>query len=117
MSSERYRYIKYLADEKLDLYTCRRAMNFQLIGIPTIDDEEAKRKFLHWYAINRDYVIRTVYSDAYKFQSDYYNKFIIIFIMVNTIMDMLSGIPELIVNREVFDSRCIKYLFESLHQH
>lgn len=114
MNSPRYKYMKYLGDEKLDLYTCRRAMNFQLIGIPTIDDSEAKKIFTDCYATNRDYVIRTVYSDAYKFQSDYYNKFIIIFILVNTIMDMLTGVPELIIDREVFDSRCIKYLFESL---
>ena len=65
------------------------------------------------YTINRDYVIRAVYSDAYKFQSDYYNKFMIIFILVNTIMDSLTSIPDFIINREVFDSRCIKYLFES----
>lgn len=113
MSSTRYRYLKYLADEKLDLYTCRRAMNFQLIGIPTSDDAEARRRFIDKYAVNRDYVIRTVYSDAYKFQSDYYNKFIIMFIVVNSMIDMLTDIPDLIINREVFDTRCIRYLFES----
>lgn len=111
-SDLRYRYLKYLGDDKLDLYTCRKAMNFQLIGIPTVDDASARETFVDHYVTNRDYVIRTVYSDAYKFQSEYYNKFIIIFILVNTIMDVLSGIPDLIINREVFDSRCIKYLFE-----
>lgn len=113
MSSKRYRYLKYLGDEKLDLYTCRKALNFQLIGIPTVDDSIVRNKFVDAYVVNRDYVIRAVYSDAYKFQSDYYNKFIIIFILINTIMDVLTGIPELIINRDVFDSRCIRYLFES----
>lgn len=109
----RYRYLKYLGDDKLNLYECRKAQNFQLIGMPTVDDQEAKAKFTDCYAVNRDFVIRTVYSDAFKFQSDYYNKFIIIFILVNTIMDMLSSIPDMIINRDVFDARCIKYLFES----
>lgn len=113
INQPRYRYLKYLGDDALDIYTCSKAMNFQLIGIPTIDDSEFQRKFLDTYAVNRDYVIRTVYSDAHKFQSDYYNKFIIIFILVNTIMDCLTSIPDYIINREVFDSRCIKYLFES----
>lgn len=109
----RYRYLKYLGDDKLDIYTCRKAMDFQLIGVPTIDDSDFKRKFMDIYSVNRDYVIRTVYSDAHKFQSDYYNKFIIIFILMNTIMDVCTSIPEFIINRDVFDSRCIKYLFES----
>lgn len=112
-SSTRYRYLKFLADEKLDLYTCRRAMNFQLIGVPTVDDLDARKKFIDAYAVNRDYVIRTVYSDAYKFQSDYYNKFIIMFIVINAMIDMLSSIPDMIINRVVFDTRCIRYLFES----
>lgn len=109
----RYKYLKYLGDAKLDLYTCSKAMNFQLIGIPTIDDDEFKRKFMDAYVVNRDYVIRAVYSDSHKFQSDYYNKFIIIFILINTIMDCLTNIPDYIIDREVFDARCIKYLFES----
>lgn len=113
INQPRYRYLKYLGDDALDIYTCSRAMNFQLIGIPTIDDSDFKRKFLDTFAVNRDYVIRAVYSDANKFQSDYYNKFIIIFILINTIMDCLTSIPEYIIDREVFDSRCIKYLFES----
>jgi hypothetical protein len=111
--SSRYRYLKYLGDDKLDIYTCSKAMDFQLIGVPIIDDTDFQRRFVDTYAVNRDYCIRTVYSDAYKFQSDYYNKFIIVFIMVNTIIDCLTSIPDYFINREVFDSRCIKYLFES----
>ena len=113
INNSRYRYLKYLGDDALDPYVCSTALNFQLIGIPTIDDTEFRKKFVGTYAVNRDYVIRTVYSDSYKFQSDYYNKFIIVFILINTIMDCLTSIPEYIIDREVFDSRCIKYLFES----
>ena len=113
INQPRYRYLKYLGDDTLDIYTCSKAMNFQLIGVPIIDDSTFQRKFLDAFTVNRDYVIRTVYSDAHKFQSDYYNKFIIIFILINTIMDCLISIPDYIIDREVFDSRCIKYLFES----
>ena len=28
-------------------------------------------------------------------------------------MDLVTGIPDYIINRDVFDARCIKYLFES----
>ena len=113
LSNPRYRYIRYLGDEKLNLYECRKAMNFDLIGMPPVDDPDIKKKFVDAYTINQDYIVRSVYSDAYNFQSDYYNKFIIIFILVNTIMDLVAGIPDYIINRDVFDARCIKYLFES----
>ena len=111
--TSRYSYLRFLGDNKLDLYTCRKAMNFQLIGLPTVDNSSVKNKFASTFAVNRDYVLRTVYSDAYAFQSDYYNKFMIIFILINTIMDMLADIPRMLIDRDVFDSRCIKYLFES----
>lgn len=113
ISDSRYRYLRYLGDNKLSLYQCRKALKFQLIGIPTVDDTDAQKRFVDYYAVNRDYVIRTVYSDAHKFQSDYYDKFMIIFILINTIIDMLSSITTMIIDREVFDSRCIKWLFES----
>lgn len=113
INSSRYKYLRYLADNKLDIYQCRKAMQFDLIGIPTIDDEDARKRFVDAYFVNREYIVRDVYSDAYKFQSDYYNKFIIIFIIINTIMDMLSNITTMIIDREVFDHRCIKWLFES----
>ena len=111
--STRYKYLRYLGDEKLDLYTCRKAQNFALIGMPSVDSTDMHKKFIDAFGVNREFIIRSVYSDAYRFNSDYYNKFIIIFILVNTIMDLLTGIPDLIINRDVFDARCIKYLFES----
>ena len=113
MYSSRYAYIRFLGDNKLDIYNCRKALNFQLIGIPEVDNTSVKNKFIDTYTVNRSYIMKTVYSDAYKFQSDYYNKFIIIFILTNTIMDMLAGISKMLIDRDVFDSRCIKYLFES----
>ena len=109
----RYSYLNYLSDYKLDIYTCRKATRFQLIGVPTINDLEARNKFISTYDINRTYVMKTIYTESYKYLSEYYDKFMIVFILINTIMDMLSNIPEYIIDREVFDSRCIKALFES----
>lgn len=111
--SGRYDYFKYIGENRLDIYTCRKALKFQLMYVPAIDDADARKKFIDAFAVNRDYVIRTVYADGYKYLSDYYDKFMIIFILINTISDMLVQIPENIIDREVFDSRCIKYLFES----
>ena len=113
IKEKRYKYLNYLGDNALDIYTCRKALNFELMSIPVIDNTEVKNMFIDKFTVNRDYVIKTVYTEAHKFQSDYYNKFMIIFILINTIMDVLSSVPKLIIDREIFDSRSIKYLFES----
>ena len=114
MNSLRYRYLKYLGDAKLDIYKCRKAANFELLDLPSTDDQDIYNKFIDTYAVNRDYIIKCVYDDAYNFQSDYYDKFMIIFIVINTILDVCSSIPDYIIHREVFDARCIKFLFESM---
>lgn len=113
LSSDRYRYIKYIINGKLDLYQSRKAYKFQLIGLPSIDDADIKKRFIDCYELNRDYCVRVMYSEAHKFQSEYYDKFMMIFILINTIIDVLSNVTEMIINREVFDSRCIRWLFES----
>lgn len=113
LDSTRYRYLKYLGDNKLNLYECRKAMNFDLIGLPAVDNSDIKAKFVDTYVVNSDYVTRAVFSEAYRFQSEYYNKFMIIFILMNTMMDLLSEISDFIINRDVFDARCIRYIFES----
>ena len=43
----------------------------------TVDDFDAKKRFIDCYENNRSYVLSAVYSDAHKFQSDYYDKFMI----------------------------------------
>lgn len=109
----RYRYLSYLGDRKLDIYICRKADAFDLISVPVVDNTAVRKKFIDKYAINRSYIMHNIYSDAYKFQSDYYNKFIIVFALTNTVMDVLTEIPRFIINKEIFDSRSIKCLFES----
>lgn len=111
--SLRYEYFKFLGDAKLDAYTCRKASQFQLMSVPTVDDADARKKFIDAYNINREYIMKSFYADNYKYQSEYFDKFMIIFIIINTMMDMLTGIPELMINRELFDARCIRAIFES----
>lgn len=112
-SGSRYKYLYYLGNEAFDLYTMRKADNFELMGLPTIDDNDIRTKFVDAFEVNREYIIRCVYADCYKFESDYYNKFIILFLLINTIMDLVTSIPDYIINKTVFDARCIRYLFES----
>ena len=54
----RYRYLNYLGDYALNIYECRKALNFQLIGMPTVTDAIIKRKFVDAFELNRDYIVR-----------------------------------------------------------
>ena len=73
-------YLSYLGDNAIDPYIARKSVNFQILYVPTIDSAEVLEKFKTKYEANRIYVIRTIYSEAFKYGSDHYDEFIIILI-------------------------------------
>ena len=107
------RYLKYMSDNAIDVYKARKAVNFQILYIPTVSNNELMDRWNTKYEQNRMYTLRTYYSDAYKIYSDYYNNFIIIFIILQTMIDIISEVQEFIARRDIFDDRSIRYLFES----
>lgn len=106
-------YIKNMGAYSIDPYNARVANNFELLFVTEIDNVEVRSKFISTYSKVRSYVMRRVYSEAYKFQSDQYDNFIILYIVVATMIDMIDNISEFILNKEIFDSRCIRHMFES----
>ena len=109
-----YQYIYHLGDKRIDFYTARKANNFSLIWVPKLDTFDIiENKFKRIFDRNRQYTIATVYSEAYRFMSYHYDSFIQILIIIQTMVDMISEVQEYIINKEVFDSRTIRYLFES----
>lgn len=107
------RYIDHMGSFSIDPSVSRLAKNFELLYVTTIDNSELRNKFINRYNKVREYTLRRVYSDAYKFQSDYYDSFITVYILISTIIDMMDNISEFIINKEIFDSRCIRHMFES----
>jgi hypothetical protein len=107
------KYLRYVGDNKVDPYSARKAYNFQLLYVPTIESVEISDKFKDKYERNREYTMKTVYSDAFKYQSDYYDNFIMIFILLQTMIDVISEVQEFIARKEAIDSRCIKFIFAS----
>lgn len=107
-----HRYLDYI-NCNISIYNARSAVAFQLLYIPGIEYIELIDKFRRKYEQNRYFTLKTIYSEAYKFQSDYYDNFITILILIQTISDMVCEVQEHIVNKEVFDKRCVKYIFQS----
>ena len=109
-----YQYIYHLGEKRIDFYTARKAVNFSLLYVPKLNTFDIiENKFKRMYDRNRRYTIATVYSEAYRFMSYHYDAFIQILIIIQTMVDMISEVQEYIINKDVFDSRTIRYLFES----
>lgn len=109
-----YQYIYHLGDKRVDYYTARKAVNFSLLWIPELNTFDIiEHKFRRVFDRNRKYTMATVYSEAYRFMSYHYDAFIEILIIIQTMVDMISEVQEYIINKDVFDTRTIRYLFES----
>ena len=103
----------YYIGKGLTVYDIRLAVNFQLLYQPNIESDIIAEKWRDKYAINRDYILKTVYSDAFKLSSDYYDNFIAILIVLSTMIDIIGEVQEHIAKRDVFDERCVRYIFAS----
>lgn len=107
------KYLKFMGDNAIDPYKARKALDFQILYIPTIYNNELMDRWNTKYEQNRMYTLKTYYSEAYKLYSDYYNNFIMVFIVLQTMIDIISEVQEFIARRDIFDDRSIRYLFES----
>ena len=108
-----FKYIYYVGEKSIDPYTARTAENFSLLYVPMIQFEEIYYKYIRLFDRNREYTVCTIYSEAYAYGSLHYDNFIIILIIIQTMIDIITEVQEYIINKDVFDSRTIQYLFKS----
>ena len=106
-------YLLHIGDREIDYYDARAADRFSLLYCPSCTAEEVRIRFKDLFEANRLYTLYTVYSEAYKHRSEYYDNFITIFLIIQTIIDMVVELPEYIIRRDIFDTRTCKYIFES----
>ncbi|MDD3122053.1 MAG: hypothetical protein PHC62_00895 [Candidatus Izemoplasmatales bacterium] len=109
----RAEYLKHVGAYKIDPYIARSRPKFSVLYIPTCESMEIYRKFSERLEINREFILKTVYSDAYKFNSDYYDNFIMMMIIMQAFDDMIVLSPEYMITRDLFDLRTIQYFFEA----
>ncbi len=107
------KYINFIGEKKITPYEARKIENFGIIHIPRISVEEVRNRYYERILLNRDFVVRTVYSEAYKLRSTHYNDFIKLYIIILSMADMMSLSTEFIIKRELFDIRTIEFLLTS----
>lgn len=106
-------YMRHLGKRKIDIYMARRANRFDPLYIPKSDCEPVEHIYREKLDANKFYVLRTVYSEAFNYNSDYYDNFIAVFIVLITVVDIIARVQEFIARKEIFDIRSCQYLFES----
>lgn len=106
-------YMRYTGKKKIDYYSARRANRFDILYLPTIDSDAIAKMYRDKLDANKFYVLRTIYSEAFKFDSDYYDNFIAILIVLITVVDIISRVQEFITRKEIFDIRSVQYIFKS----
>lgn len=106
-------YLHHLGEKRINPYLARKAPPFSLLYLPPSDSNEVHDKFKDLIGKNRQYILSTLYSEAFKYKSDYYDRFIMGMIITQAFVDMIVLSPEYIIRRELFDLRTIQYVFES----
>lgn len=109
----KFKYLNYLGSKRINIYKARKSTKFQILYISPCPSTQIYIRFQELLEKNRILFIHTIYTNAYSFDSDYYDKFIIIMIILQTFTDMIVELPDYIIRRDIFDSRTIKYIFES----
>lgn len=106
-------YLHFLGDRKIDPYVARKTSRFGVLYVAPCESMEVYNKFKDKLEVNRTFMLHTLYSQAFKFRSEYYDRFIMIMIIIQAFIDMIELSPEYIIQRELFDMRTIQYVFES----
>lgn len=106
-------YLRFLGKKAIPYYFARKANRFDPLYIPTIESDAVERMYRDRLDENKIYVLRTVYSEAFKYESEYYDNFIAVFIVIITMVDLITRVQEFIARKEIFDIRSIQYIFKS----
>ena len=106
-------YMRHLGKKSIDYYLARRSNRFDVLYVPSIDSDAIEKMYRDKLDANKFYVLRTVYSEAFKYNSDYYDNFIAVFIVLITVVDIISRVQEFIARKEIFDIRSVQYIFKS----
>ena len=107
------KYLNHLGQRKIPIYKARRANKFGLIYCPDIDSQVILNRYKELIEKNRVYTLKTVYSEAFKYGSEYYDNFIELFIKIQAVVDFITEVPEVLIRKEFFDSDTIRDMFLS----
>lgn len=109
------KYLNFLGSKKIDVFTARNSEPFGMLYMPTEGIPiEVYSRWKEKFNINRVYVIKTIYDrDAFIEENEHYEDFIAMFIVIQTMLDIIAELPDFIIKRDIFDLETIKLIFQS----
>lgn len=106
-------YLKHI-NKSIDPYVARKAEKYALVYLDSSDVESILlTRYKELLEKNRVYIIKTMDFQSYDFYSDYYDRFLMMMIVVQTVIDMVNELPEYYIRRDIFDIRTIEYFFRA----
>lgn len=107
-----YKYINFLGDKKLDIFTIRKAQKWEILYMPAVE-RMINDRFSELFYYNRKIYIDRYDQEAIEFNNEYYSVIMIINLIAQTFADMIVEVPEWYIRRDIFDMRSVQYFLES----
>lgn len=104
-------YLRYLT-QNINPDVARLLDDHSLLYVEDIEPKLINR-FKVLLEKNKIYFVNLLDNQAYKIYNDYYNRFISIIIVSQTIIDMIVEMPDYYIRRDVFDIRTCEYFCEA----
>lgn len=109
------KYLNFLGSRKIDTLTARMTLPFGLLYMPT--DGIPMEVYSRWqekYNINRVFTVKTIYdSEAFIDENSHYEDFISMFIVIQTMVDIIAELPDFLIKRDIFDLGTIRLILQS----
>ena len=106
-------------------YDARNKLDFQILYMPTESDllyenqelnpltfRSIIEEFENKYHQNREYMITAVYTRSMEIGSSYYHSFMCIYLLIITMIDIITEVQSHLVKKDILNRRCCQYLFE-----
>lgn len=106
-------WLHHTGKRRVSPFMARRANKFDCLYVPNVDQDAIVRMWREKLDSNKFYVIKSIYSEAYKYDSDYYDNFLCVFLLLITMVDIISRVQEFIARKEILDIRSCQYIFAS----
>lgn len=105
-------YLRHLGVKKISIYRARKAERFEILYLPEAEPQ-IRYRFQDIYDTVRVMYLKRYYSQAYKFENPFYDRFFMLMLIVQVANDILVEMPEYFISRTVFDSRTVQLLLEA----
>lgn len=106
-------YLNYLGNKKLDIFRLRRSKPCAIVYIDETMGSSFISNFKKIYEECRVYILNTVYDDAYKVDSEYYDGFIGMTILFMTIQRFIVDFIKIAILKDFYDQEVITYIFKT----